>query len=589
MLSAFLLSLLTAPTLLQGVGGETEPTVPGMVEIPAGRVHLGMTQSHAEELIKERPGDAQGIGALVGKHSPALQSFWIAPTEVTNEMYLRFVEDTNAMPPASWVKLTREQRLDIVNKLKEEFGPGAVLDDNQLGRWWEDNWQSGEYKWEVLPEEATLPVGFISHRDARAYCKWAGLRLPTEEEWVRAARGDDKEREYPMGDFDASAISHEATKPRDFAYKILPAAALKNASDFGIFDLSGNLWEWTDSRFQALPGFKNFNVKTEAGNTGVAPPFDGSRFIVKGGSYMTKAWVCSVMVRVGLDDVSRAPSIGFRVASSGRPGYDAALYSLDQVSGAMLGGLPSDVLNLAEVLGLQKNRVVDAGELESKRAQPEKPLPESKLPSSYAVFDRADYLSFVPMKELAVKKGRMERTVEEEGPQVVGVVVSSVALERANALAGTYHLMYVPPQDAETLLELGAVLPEKLTPKNWKPKKLREGQVSIKELWPTVEGQAMEPNKAYMLLVDTERAVKGVIALDEVAEEARANKARSDVGFDATNGEIVFQMAVPANGGRDAFVFKMPVRPLGKDGALASQSDWNPGSYATLEKKKRKN
>ena len=583
MLTSLVFLALPTPALAQAANDTSG--VQGLVEIPAGRVQLGLKESEAKDLINEHPNTAQQIGAQVGNHRPSLERFWIAPTEVTNEMYLRFVEATGAMPPASWVKLDRDQRLAIIDELKKE-DEAAKLDANTLGVWWEKNWQSGEYKWEVLPEEATMPVGYISHEDARAYCKWAGLRLPTEEEWVRAARGDEADQFFPMGDFDAALVSHDATKPRDLAYKALPVSALNNASPFGLYDMSGNHWEWTDSRFEALPKFKAFSVKTEkAGKIDVAPAFDAAAFIIKGGSFQNPGYACSVNVRPGILGQFRAPALGFRVASSGVPGRDFATYSLDQISGALVGGLPSAVLDLDRVVALDKHRIVPNSELESRRGEPKKPLPASKLPAEYAVFDRGDTVAFVPMREVPVKKGRLARTIDDEGPITIGALMSSVALESANVLAGTYVLMYVTPQEADTLLELGITLPEDDMPKNWKPKKLKEGEVSIKEIWPKVEGLALAIDTPYVLLVDKERTAVSAIALPREPRELRMRDANNSVTFNLDQGFIDFQLAVPADGGKDAFMFNFQLKPRSADGALLTPTDWNEGPYAVVEKK----
>jgi formylglycine-generating enzyme len=585
MLTSLLLLALPAPAAPQNSGADHAHA--GLVEIPAGRTRVGQSESDAKHLIEEHPTDASTIGAQIGDHRADVQRFWIAPTEVTNEMYLRFVEDTAAMPPASWVQLDREQRLAIIAKLKEK-DPAATLSDMALGIWWEQNWQSGEYKWEVLPSEATMPVGYISHHDARAYCKWAGLRLPTEDEWVRAARGDDNDRVFPMGEFDANLVAHDATKPRDLAFKALPVSALANASSYGVFDMTGNLWEWTDSRYQALPKFKPFSMKTKAGKVEVGPSWDAASFVLKGGSFMNPGYACSIDIRVGIQPQFRAPILGFRVASSGVPGLDFARYSLDEISGALLGGLPEAVLALDKVIAVEKHRTASMQEIEARRAEPKNGLPASNLPDGYAVFDRADAVAMVPLAELNVKKGKMERTVEEEGPVAVGVLFSTVALESASVLPGSYILMYVPPQEAKVLLDLGITLPEKEIPGNWKPKELKEGEVSIREVWPSVEGLTMKVNTPYLLLVDKERAALSAIELAREPREEKAKTANSSITFDLDKGNLNFQLAVPEASGSWAFIFNTPIVPRGKEGTLLNPSDWNAGPYAVVEKKEEK-
>ena len=89
------------------------------------------------------------------------------------------------------------------------------------------------------------PVTWVSLEDARAYAKWAGKRLPHEWEWQYAAQGTDA-RVYPWGN---DWIEDAVPKPdmgRDMAPPSDVTAHLKGASPFGVMDLVGNVWQWTD-------------------------------------------------------------------------------------------------------------------------------------------------------------------------------------------------------------------------------------------------------------------------------------------------------------------------------------------------------
>jgi formylglycine-generating enzyme required for sulfatase activity len=103
------------------------------------------------------------------------------------------------------------------------------------------DWKGGSFPsgWE------NRPVTWISLEDARAYAAWAGKRLPHEWEWQYAAQGTDG-RMYPWGNqWDASAVP-EPDKNRNMRGPDPVDAHPKGASPFGVMDLVGNVWQWTD-------------------------------------------------------------------------------------------------------------------------------------------------------------------------------------------------------------------------------------------------------------------------------------------------------------------------------------------------------
>ena len=142
-------------------------------------------------------------------HTLHVKSFWIDKFPVTNQEFKKFLDATHYHPQ------------DDLNFLR--------------------NWKNGTYPdgW------ANNPVTWVSLEDARAYASWAGKRLPYEWEWQYAAQGTDG-RVYPWGnEWDASAVP-VPDKSRTMRGPDPVDAHPKGASPFGVMDLVGNVWQWTE-------------------------------------------------------------------------------------------------------------------------------------------------------------------------------------------------------------------------------------------------------------------------------------------------------------------------------------------------------
>ena len=127
---------------------------------------------------------------------------------------------------------------------------------------------------------------YVSLAEARAYARWSGGRLPTEAEFHRAAypAPNGGERSYPWGD--------EPTTDRhgnvDFVrWSPEPVGSHPDgASVWGVHELIGNGWEWTDTPFTPFPGFSAYIARYPGYS---ADFFDGKHFVLKGGSWATAA------------------------------------------------------------------------------------------------------------------------------------------------------------------------------------------------------------------------------------------------------------------------------------------------------------
>ena len=189
---------------------EPDPQLTEMVLIPAGEFVMGSDASDG------RIGFEISVDSIP-KRRVKLRAFYMDRFEVTVGQYRRFVESTGNETPALW-------------KDYEMFGYPEPEDDHPL-----------------------VDVNFY---EAEAYCRWAGKRLPTEEEWEKAARGTDG-RVFPWGnDLDPEYLTTE-DRGRQFTTPV--GSMKKDVSPFGIYDMGGNAMEWTASIYKPYPnGMRQF-------------------------------------------------------------------------------------------------------------------------------------------------------------------------------------------------------------------------------------------------------------------------------------------------------------------------------------------
>lgn len=214
-------------------------------------------------------------GYLTTPTTWTLDTFLISKYPVTNAQYVEFVRAEGYEQPQWW----------------DEFGWSDVQRAPQKTRYWvEDALKLSHH-----------PVIGITWYEACAYCRWASsltqsdIQLPTEQQWQRAAQGDDF-REYPYGnEFDPQEANTEVsniqkTTPVDF-YK-------GGMSPFGVMDMSGNVYEWCST---PLAGEQN--------------EFLAVSRMIRGGSFKSNAYFTRVTSRNFEVSFHARPDIGFRVVS----------------------------------------------------------------------------------------------------------------------------------------------------------------------------------------------------------------------------------------------------------------------------------
>jgi formylglycine-generating enzyme required for sulfatase activity len=207
------------------------------------------------------------------------RGYWLGKREVTWGQYAAFCQATGRSQPAREVTVSARERF-------------------------------------VAKDED--PVFHVSWEDARSYCAWAELRLPTEAEWEYAARGPQGWRypwgeAYRLGDQALANASPDTSQllpvPDDGYPHVAPVGSFSHApSPFGCLDLGGNVEEWVADWFGPYP---NEQVTDPPG------PARGTQRVARGGSWATRLDACRSTARSASNPSFPTPTRGFRVARSG--------------------------------------------------------------------------------------------------------------------------------------------------------------------------------------------------------------------------------------------------------------------------------
>ena len=417
-------------------------TPPGTKAVEGSNgVKVGTTPKKVQEILDMSPAHRARMRIFDGEtpeHRVKIAPFFMGTYEVTNEQYKAFVDATNRRPPEHWFgdALRQAQRDFLENEglkakqAKEEARNYKRREWDELAKdqWVEANWQTAP--WSIPEGTEQHGVSYVDFNDARAYAEWAGLRLPTEDEWVYAARGA-QQQEFPWGDeWNAAGRAHTA-ELRSGVFR--PVGSFpEGKSPFGVLDLSGGLWEWTSSPYTAFPRFKANEYKVV--ETGKRKPvkkraesrFNGAERVVKGGSLANPMFAARVNYRQGVIVSQTTAAIGFRVASSGTPGLDRARALWSSVI------RPSSARK--DDAGMAFDRTVGMDRWTEKAAE------GSKL-ESYGVIEDYESVMFIPRDDLALKGAKLNST-SRVWPVTFGVLQTSIPLAKPALEPGVYFVLY---------------------------------------------------------------------------------------------------------------------------------------------------
>jgi len=286
--------------------------ISGMVWIPGGTFVMGNNHGPHDE---------------VPRHVVALDGFWMDTREVTNAQFKDFADTTGyvTLPEKKpeLRSLKEGSNIEQLAILEEMNQPGSIcslkldsrddIDERGAYSWWQyvpgANWKHPEGPDSSISSCMNHPVVHVSWLDAQEYCQWAGRVLPTEAQWEYAARGGHDGRVYPWGDTrlphgkwlqniwqgefpveDTGEDGHTTSAP----------VGSYEPNDFGLHDMSGNVWEWCSDYYRPDYYFTS-PVHNPCGPEDSWDPQEPDliKRVQRGGSFMCSEQYC----------------IGYRVAS----------------------------------------------------------------------------------------------------------------------------------------------------------------------------------------------------------------------------------------------------------------------------------
>ncbi|MFF1477191.1 ergothioneine biosynthesis protein EgtB [Streptomyces sp. NPDC058301] len=259
--------------------------LPAEVLVPGGPFTMG-TSAEPWALDNERPA-----------HHRIVPAFHLDTTPVTCGAYLRFIEDGGYADERWW-----EPKGWAMVRRYELTAP--LFWRREGGQWLRRRFGVTE------PVPLDEPVLHVSWYEADAYARWAGRRLPTEEEWEKAARHDPatgRSRRYPWGDADPT--SDHANLGQHHLRPAPAGAYPAGESPLGVRQLIGDVWEWTSSDFMPYPGFVAYPYREYS-----EVFFGPDHKVLRGGSFAVDQVACRGTFRNWDLPVRRQIFAGFRTA-----------------------------------------------------------------------------------------------------------------------------------------------------------------------------------------------------------------------------------------------------------------------------------
>ena len=230
----------------------SQETPPNMVLISEGEFTMGKNTPNPTDWQPE--------------HKVFVDAFYMDKYEVTNQQYYDFCVATKTPFPEFW----------------------------------------GQAQFKCSMEYPDHPVVGVNFFDADKYAKWTGKRLPTEAEWEYAARGGLPASDFPWGDQADSTKVNYGKK-----FKTTLKVGTFEPNGFGLFDIAGNVWEWTSDNYGA-------DYYSNSPNKNPKGPIAGRFKVIRGGSWHSGAMCVQTYFRNGLPSGWVDFAVGFRCVKSAK-------------------------------------------------------------------------------------------------------------------------------------------------------------------------------------------------------------------------------------------------------------------------------
>jgi len=254
-----LIPLVGCVVFISACSGKSEPrqaiAAAPMVKIPAGVFIQGSDKVDDSDrkteyglvdplFLNEHP-----------QHRVDLPAYEIDQFEVTNKAYKYFVKSSGRAEPFLWSQngynlLPDRLKVTDIDTLRWIASEYFKLDEDTRSMTKQQLLAAMEKEQQQLDN---LPVSNVSWYDADAFCRWQQKHLPSESQWEKAARGSDG-LEYPWGQTWQPEITNTGDNADNESGLVAVGSFPQNRSPYGVYDMSGNVWEWVEDWYDAYPG-----------------------------------------------------------------------------------------------------------------------------------------------------------------------------------------------------------------------------------------------------------------------------------------------------------------------------------------------